>query len=194
MSSFGTIILLCSLLANPLFTSGQSPAAVLDTTGRALKAGTQYYILPTGTSNGGGATLINRGSCPLFVGLDNNVGTTGLSVIFTPFHTGETTIRESRDFRVRFTGATTCVQSTQWGLETEPSSSERTLISTRSGNNTAVHFRIEKDGSSYKMVWCPSNVCPLCKFRCGDLGIYIENGKRLLSLYDPALPVVFRRA
>ncbi|KAB1216373.1 Alpha-amylase/subtilisin inhibitor [Morella rubra] len=92
-----------------------SPAPVLDSAGRPLEHGVEYYINPAISDNGGRFTLIDRnGSCALYVGQENVSGLAGLPVIFTPFNENETVTRENRDFRVVFSAATICVQSTAW--------------------------------------------------------------------------------
>ncbi|KAF8398661.1 hypothetical protein HHK36_014516 [Tetracentron sinense] len=179
--------------------SNEANPPVLDTAGQALESGVEYYILPdtnqTGGSdnvNGGGLTLVNRnGSCPLYVGQENLVGSAGLPVIFTPFFAGETIIRRSRDFSVYFSASTICVQSTAWKLEGSDPETERRLIVTGADQS---YFRVEGDGNGYELRWCPNDVCPLCRINCGYVGVLIENGKRLLALDGPALPVVFRKA
>ncbi|KAL5726040.1 hypothetical protein ACHQM5_009111 [Ranunculus cassubicifolius] len=192
----GAVTLLWFVLANPLFIVAQPPTPVLDTTGQALRAGVGYYIVPNASNRGGTVTLVSRNtSCPLFVGQENPVGAAGLPVIFTP-DIPSATIGESRDFTVAFDASTICVQSTEWTLESNPSSQERTLIATGgSSTNRRLFLRIDRDSNGYKLVFCPSN-CPTCRFRCGDVGVYIEkSGRRLLALYyPPALTVVFRRA
>ncbi|KAF9610991.1 hypothetical protein IFM89_026271 [Coptis chinensis] len=89
------------VMANPLATTAQP--AVLDTAGQALQPGIQYYILPSTTSGGGGLTLVDRnGSCPLYVGQAAQADATGLPVLFNPFVSDETIIRESSDFAISF--------------------------------------------------------------------------------------------
>ncbi|KAF9610060.1 hypothetical protein IFM89_019900 [Coptis chinensis] len=143
--------------------------------------------------------LTGNASCPFFVGQEDRIGSTGLPVIFTPSLATETVIGESRDFRIRFNASTICVQSTEWALESNPASTQRTLITTGAGNRAGVSLQIDRNGSGYKPGFCPEcrpprppRVCP--KPRCGDVGVYVENGRRLLALYAPALPVVFRKA
>ncbi|PIA46862.1 hypothetical protein AQUCO_01500418v1 [Aquilegia coerulea] len=160
----------------------------------SLRAGRGYYIVPSG-NRGGAVTLVTRNSsCPLFVGQENPTGAAGLPVIFTP-DIPSATIGESRDFTATFDASTTCVQSTEWALESNPSSQEYTLITTRIGNANRLYLRIDRDANGYKLVFCPSN-CPTCRYRCGEVGVYTEKtGRKLLALYyAPALPVVFRRA
>ncbi|KAF9610987.1 hypothetical protein IFM89_026267 [Coptis chinensis] len=201
LNVIGVVSLLLFVIADPLSILAQGTIPpVLDTTGQPLQAGTQYYILPASTHNGGGVTLVNRNaSCPFFVGQEDRIGSTGLPVIFTPSLATETVIGESRDFRIRFNASTICVQSTEWALESNPASTQRTLITTGAGNRAGVSLQIDRNGSGYKLGFCPEcrpprppRVCP--KPRCGDVGVYVENGRRLLALYAPALPVVFRKA
>ncbi|XP_034683871.1 alpha-amylase/subtilisin inhibitor-like [Vitis riparia] len=165
---------------------------VLDTSGQALQRGVEYYILPSSNSSGGGLTLINRnGSCPLYVGQEDQASSQGYTVTFAPFFEQETIIRESRDFSVQFVASTICIQSTAWRLGERDPETQRRLIVT--GGETG-YFRIERNGEGYYLAWCPTDVCPICKFDCGSAGILVQNGKRLLALDGPVLSVVFMRA
>ncbi|XP_050252955.1 kunitz type trypsin inhibitor 104-like [Quercus robur] len=190
------LVMAISAVAQP----SSSPAPVLDSAGRPLQRGVEYYINPAITDSGGRFTLIDRnGSCPLYVGQENGSGLEGLPVIFTPFVEGETVIRENRDFRVAFSAATICVQSTAWKLgEKDPESNRRLIVTgeDQSSQRTANYFRIEKasvGGDIYQISWCPTDVCPTCRFDCGTAGNLVENGKRLLALDGNVIPVTFER-
>ncbi|KAF3946869.1 hypothetical protein CMV_026912 [Castanea mollissima] len=119
------LVMAISAVAQP----SSSPAPVLDSAGRPLQRGVEYYINPAITDSGGRFTLIDRNdSCPFYVGQENVSGLEGFPVIFTPFVEGETVIRENRDFRVVFSAATICVQSTAWKLgETDPETKRRLI-------------------------------------------------------------------
>jgi hypothetical protein len=179
----------------------QLPSPVVDSAGAPLEAGVEYYINPAITDNGGRFTLIDRnGSCPFYVGQENVSGLEGFPVIFTPFLEGETVIRENRDFKVVFSAATICVQSTAWKLgETDAESGRRLIVTGESQNQqrpASNYFRIvktEEGDNIYNISWCPTDVCPTCRFICGTAGGLIENGKRLLALDGSVLPVVFER-
>ena len=177
-----------------------SPAPVLDNTGRALERGVEYYINPAITDSGGRFTLINRtGSCPFYVGQENVSGLEGYPVTFTPFIEGETVIRENGDLRIVFSAATSCVQSTAWKLGEKDPETERRLIVTgedQSSRSTGNYFRIVKASvgtNIYEISWCPTEVCPICKFDCGTVGNLVENGKRLSALDGGVIPVQFER-
>ncbi|KAM3729906.1 hypothetical protein ACB098_12G046400 [Castanea mollissima] len=190
------LVMAISAVAQP----SSSPAPVLDSVGRPLQRGVEYYINPAITDSGGRFTLINRNdSCPFYVGQENVSGLEGLPVIFTPFVEGETVIRENRDFRVAFSAATICVQSTAWKLgETDPATNRRLIVTgeDQSSRRTANYFRIEKasvGGDIYQISWCPTEVCPICKFNCGTVGNLVENGKILLALDGNVIPITFER-
>jgi hypothetical protein len=176
-----------------------SPALVLDSAGIPLQADIEYYINPAITDNGGRFTLINRTGCPLNVGQENVSGLQGLPVIFTPFLEGETVIREDRDVMVVFSATTICVTSTAWKVgETDAASGRRLIVTGESQSGLAIdnYFRIVKakvGGNIYNISWCPTDVCPNCKFNCGTAGALVENGKRLLALDGSVLPVTFER-
>jgi hypothetical protein len=194
--SFIWLVMAISAVAQP----SSSPAPVLDNTGRALERGVEYYINPAITDSGGRFTLINRtGSCPFYVGQENVSGLEGYPVTFTPFIEGETVIRENGDLRIVFSAATICVQSTAWKLGERDPETERRLIVTgedQSSRSTGNYFRIVKASvgtNIYEISWCPTQVCPICKFDCGTVGNLVENGKRLSALDGGVIPVQFER-
>jgi hypothetical protein len=199
MRLFGSLSFIWLLAISAAAQPSSSPAPVLDSAGSPLKAGVEYYINPAITDNSGRFTLINRNGCPLNVGQENVSGLEGLPVIFTPFLVGETVIREDRDFKVAFSTATTCVMSTAWKVgETDVASGRRLIVTGESQSELATdnYFRIVKAGVGdkiYNISWCPTDVCPTCKFNCGTAGGLVENGKRLLALDGSVLPVTFER-
>ncbi|KAM4068867.1 hypothetical protein ACB094_12G044600 [Castanea mollissima] len=198
IGSLGYIMLVMAIsaVAQPSFL----PAPVLDSAGRPLQRGVEYYINPAITNSGGRFTLINRNaSCPFYVGQENVSGLEGFPVIFTPFVEGETVIREGRDFKVAFSAFTICIQSTAWKLgETDPKTNRRLIVT---GEDQGLqrarnYFRIEKasvGGHIYQISWCPTEVCPFCRFKCGTVGNLVENGKRLLALDGNVIPITFER-
>nr|POE60573.1 kunitz trypsin inhibitor 1 [Quercus suber] len=163
------LVMAISAVAQP----SSSPAPVLDSARRPLQRGVEYYINPAITDSGGRFTLINRnGSCPFYVGQENVSG---------------------------LEAATICVQSTAWKLgEKDPESNRRLIVTgeDQSSRRTANYFRIEKasdGGDIYQISWCPTDVCPTCRFDCGTAGNLVENGKRLLALDGNVIPVSIER-
>jgi hypothetical protein len=202
MSSIGSLSFIWLVLAvSAAAQPSSSPAPVLDSAGSPLEADVEYYINPAITDNGGRFTLIDRnGSCPLYVGQENVSGLEGFPVIFTPFAKGETVIRESRDLKIVFSASSTCVQSTAWKLGEKDAESGRRLIVTGESQNqrrpTDNYFKIVKaevGDNIYNIEWCPTEVCPICRFDCGTGGGLVENGKRLFALDGSVLPVTFER-
>ncbi|KAJ7981907.1 Kunitz type trypsin inhibitor [Quillaja saponaria] len=202
MRLIGSLSLIWLFLATAALAQDNDP--VLDTTGQALQRGQEYYIKPAITDSGGRFTLIRRNdSCPLFVGQENVTGPEGFPVIFTPFDEEESVIRVSRDFSVAFQAFTICVQSNNWKVgETDIETGRRLIVtgpvSEGSPNEKTVSFfRIDENqvgDNIYNLVWCPSEVCPGCRPRCGTIGNLVENGKILSALDGNVLPVVFERA
>ncbi|XP_027356259.1 alpha-amylase/subtilisin inhibitor-like [Abrus precatorius] len=181
----------------------QSNPYVLDTNGEPIESDEEYYIRPAITDNGGRFTLINRnGSCPLYVGLENTDLPQGLPVKFTPFSKNEDEdeddVRVNRDFRVAFDASSTCVQSTEWRLGENDTRSGRRLIITGQDDGRGSYgnyFRIVQTQTSgiYNIRWCPTEVCPTCRFICGTAGILRENGRIILALDGSQLPVIFQK-
>ncbi|PQQ18712.1 alpha-amylase/subtilisin inhibitor-like [Prunus yedoensis var. nudiflora] len=185
IGSLSCCLWLVMAIATVAQTSDDSNAPVLDTSGQALQVGVEYYIKPAITDNGGRFTLINRNdSCPLYVGQENVSGPEGYPVTFAPFVEGETV-------------------STAWKLGETDEVTQRRLIVTGEDQNQGIagparnYFRVNKQAAPegvYNLEWCPTELCPTCRFICGSAGALVENGKRLIALDGSVLPVVFERA
>ncbi|XP_054814023.1 kunitz type trypsin inhibitor 104-like [Prosopis cineraria] len=191
---------LLTMMATSALSQSDTTASVLDTNRRPLQRGREYYIKPAITDSGGRFTLINRNnSCPLYVGqLNTDVGK-GLPVTFTPYAGEDNVVKVNRDFKVAFAAATICIQSKQWKVGERDAKSGRRLIVTGSSNggrDYSNYFRIVETqfGGIYNIQWCPTEVCPTCRFACGTVGGLRENGKILEALDGNVLPVVFVRA
>ena len=192
------ILMSCVSLVMAMAATTQR-SAVLDTSGNPLRRGVEYYVKPAITEAGGPFTLVSRnGSCPFYVG-QRNVSVDGIPVTFAPYDEGDNVVRELKNFKVTFSAATICVQSTTWKVgETEPVSGRR-LIATGEGRYTN-YFYIRKEQdcrSCYSIQWCPTELCPICRFECGSVGNLFENGQRLAALDDGSgsgRSLVFERA
>ncbi|KAK9272345.1 hypothetical protein L1049_002716 [Liquidambar formosana] len=202
MKLIGTLCLVIWLvvattsLAQPP-SNDSSPPPILDTDGQPLQRGVEYYIIAGVTDIGGGVSLVTRNgtSCPPYVGLDDDPTSPGFPVVFTPFLADETVIRESRDFTVQFSAVSICVSSLAWRVGETDAETGRRLIVTGGQSQYGGYFRINREGGVYNVAWCPTDVCPICRFQCGSAGILIEDDNVLLALDGPvALPVSFRRA
>ncbi|XP_054813929.1 kunitz type trypsin inhibitor 104-like [Prosopis cineraria] len=187
------------MIATPALSQSDN-ASVLDTNGHPLQRGVEYYIKPAITDSGGRFTLINRnGSCPLYVGQENNDAGEGQPATFSPYAGEDNVVKVNRDFTVVFSSAVTiCIQSTQWKLGERDTTSGRRLIVTGSSDGDrdyTIYFRIVETQSEgiYNIQWCPTEVCPTCKFDCGTMGGLRENGKILEALDGNVLPVMFER-
>lgn len=199
IGNFKLISLIIGLVIAATSTGQEdSPAAVLDTSGQPLRRSVEYYIKPAITDNGGRFTLINRNnSCPFYAGQENVSGPEGFPVIFSPFEEEENVVRENKNFKVSFSAFTICVQSNTWKVGEQEEETSRRLIVTGDDGSFSNYFFIsrEQHGSNvYSIQWCPSELCPICKFSCGTVGALVENGKRLLALDGSVLPIVFERA
>ncbi|XP_020210107.1 alpha-amylase/subtilisin inhibitor [Cajanus cajan] len=171
---------------------------VLDTNNEPLESDEEYYIRPAITDNGGRFTLIDRnGTCPLHVGLENTDTPQGYPVRFTPFATDDDDVRVNRDLRVTFVEVSSiCVQTTEWRVGENDTTTGRRLVVTGRDNRTGSYsnyFRITQNGTLYNIEWCPTEVCPTCRFICGTGGILRENGRILFALDGTPLPVVFQK-
>ncbi|XP_027359333.1 miraculin-like [Abrus precatorius] len=192
------LFLLVALSTKPLLgAAGAAPEQVVDTTGKILRAGSSYYVVPA-SSDVGGLDLASTGEdCPLdVVAVD---GYQGSPLTFTPVNTKKGVIRVSTDLNIYFPIETTCPESTVWKLKDYDYSTGQRFITTggsfgNPGWQTINNwFKIEKFEDAYKLVYCPS-VCSDCSYQCSDIGIYQDQyGKRLALSYAP-YKVQFQRA
>ncbi|KAA8522731.1 hypothetical protein F0562_009107 [Nyssa sinensis] len=169
---------------------------VLDVAGKTVQTGVDYYILPVVRGRGGGLTLAsnrNGSNCPLDVVQEQQEVNNGLPVTFSPV-SNEGVVRETTDLNIKFSAATICAQSTVWQLGDFDNSVGRSFVTTggvegNPGRETLSNwFNIQKYDDDYKLVFCPT-VCNICRPRCGDLGIFIENGIRPDDEPNPVLDV-----
>lgn len=198
------LCLIWLVMAISATAQNDSNAPVLDTKGKALQRGVKYYIKPAITDVGGPFTLINRnGMCPFYVGQQNVSGLNEKCVTFEPYVKREKVIKEGKNLKIKFSGVTTCAQSTTWMVSEKDPESKRRLIATGDEKNhpkrgqPGNYFNIikEKVGNNiYSLQWCPTEICPVCRFICGSVGSLVDNGKRFAALDGSALPVVFVRA
>ncbi|KAI4333456.1 hypothetical protein L6164_018266 [Bauhinia variegata] len=196
MRLIGTLSLVWLFMATAALAQSDN-ASVVDRNGNPLERGQEYYIRPAITDSGGRFTLINRTeSCPLYAGQENTDSPEGLPVTFEPFAEEDDTVKVNRDFKLTFSAATTCIMSTTWMLGQNDTQSGRRLIVTGDDGGYGNYFRIVQAQFSgiYNIQWCPTQVCPTCRFLCGTVGNLRENGKLLLALDGSVLPVVFERA
>lgn len=202
------ILLTCLLFtfsANFLHGTAQIlPEAVLDTAGQQLRRGVNYYILPANRSNGGGLTLTlgRNGSCPYEIVQALNRGANGLPLRFSPIR-NDTIIRVNTDNNIRFinfSSPVVCPQSNVWKLDVNGELPPPYFVTTggvegNPGRDTLNNwFQIQKYEDAYQIVSCPNIPCQPCSILCGNIGIFVENGRRRLAINQPSFKVVFRRA
>ncbi|KAL3512418.1 hypothetical protein ACH5RR_025135 [Cinchona calisaya] len=187
-----------------LGTSQILPEAVLDTSGQQLRRGVNYYILPANRRNGGGLTLANgrNGSCPYEIVQALNQGANGLPLRFSPIN-NDSIIRENTDnniWFVNFSSPIVCPQSNVWQLVADGESPPPYFVTIggvegNPGRDTLPNwFQIQKYEDAYQIVYCPNIPCQPCRVLCGNIGIFVDNGRRRLAINQPPFKVVFRRA
>ncbi|KAK7314786.1 hypothetical protein VNO77_33320 [Canavalia gladiata] len=193
-----SLVLLIALSTKALIgAAGPAPEQVVDTSGKILRTGYNYYIVPASSDVGGLALSSTGQDCPLdVVAVD---GYQGLPVAFIPFNYKKGVIRVSTDLNIFFSAETSCPQSTVWKLKDYDYSLGQWFVTTdgvlgNPGPQTISNwFKIEKYEDAYKLVYCPS-VCSGCSYECSDIGIYEDQyGKRLALTYPP-FKVQFQRA
>lgn len=202
MKSIQLINLLLLLLhLSPSTTSSQSTTTtnsiIYDTNGDQLRSHTEYQILPkSGGATTGGLALSRRDyryPCPPNVVQETE--SNGLSLKLFPIDKNQTSITTSTDLNLVFMAATTCVQRTGWRMGGVDPFTRRRYVRSDGGvgrpskETVANWFKIEKygggGGGGYKIVYCPGeSVCRGCGVVCGDVGLFVESGKRWLGLIN----------
>lgn len=198
MKVTGTLVICLWLVMAIAARADMDP--ILDTSGQPLSRGVEYLIKPAIANDGGNFTLVDRnGSCPYYVGQEDANSTGGIPVTFSPYMEDETVVMETRNFKIDFSGNLTCNQSTTWKIGDNDTMAESRLIVTGDNSTLQNYFYVHTGpevllNGSYGLRWCPSQLCPYCRFDCGYINVLIENGTRLLYLNDTsAFPIVFER-
>lgn len=178
-----------------------SPEAVADVSGRKVRAGTEYYILPANIL-GRGLTLAGRNkTCPFTLVLTSlqEEYSPGLPVTFHPINPKKGVVRLSTDLNLVFSAATVCAEPTVWRLGVPDAHTGIRYVGVggsvgNPGGATVTNwFTIEKFGKkSYKLSFCPT-VCLFCKMACGDVGIVWEGGRGWLAITNKPIPIIFRK-
>ncbi|MED6147314.1 hypothetical protein PIB30_043081 [Stylosanthes scabra] len=197
------LFLLLTLTTKPLLgVAGSTPEQVVDTSGKLIRAGLNYYIVPT-SPNVGGLSLISTGkfTCPLDVvltTLDPN-GCRGQPVVFQPVNVKKGVVCVNTDLNIYFAYESIC-ESTVWMLKGYDNSTGQWFVTTNNGvlgnpssNPVANWFKIEKYEDGYKLVYCP-NVCKNCYHKCSDIGIYEDQYGKRLALSNVPFKVRFQLA
>ncbi|KAL1319035.1 hypothetical protein HN51_071324 [Arachis hypogaea] len=197
------LFLFFALTTKPfLGAASTAPEQVVDTSGKVVRAGLNYYIVPT-SPNVGGLSLTSTGesTCPLDVVLttsDPN-GYRGQPVVFQPVNVKKGVVRVNTDLNIYFAYESIC-ESTVWMLKDYDYSTGHWFVTTNNGvlgnpssNTVANWFKIEKYEDGYKLVYCPS-VCKKCYHKCSDIGIYEDQYGKRLALSDVPFKVRFQLA
>ncbi|KAJ0984459.1 hypothetical protein J5N97_002815 [Dioscorea zingiberensis] len=196
------LIIPFTIILSTLIVTTSAATAVLDTEGKTVRTGIQYYIRPAARDVAGGLILTSRnGSCPLVVGQAQSGADLGYPLTFSPVNPKAKTVNLATDINIQFEVGTLCLQPTVWKL-TGPQEGTGRYYVTSGGvkGNPGIEtldnwFKIEEFmGTYYKLSFCPT-VCDTCKPLCGDLGIVIENGQRwLVFSTDRPFPFEFVKA
>ncbi|KAI4297121.1 hypothetical protein L6164_037025 [Bauhinia variegata] len=194
---------LIALSTQPLLGKADaSPEQVVDTFGKKLRVGSNYYIVPVSTypkrGTLGGLALASIGlMCPLDVVAVR--GYPGLPLTFTPIDPKKGVVRVSSDLNIQFSAKTKCPQSTVWQLDHFDAKTGQWFVTTggvlgNPGWQTLRNWlKIEKYDADYKLRYCPT-VCPY-RHLCKDVGLYVdEYGNNRLALSDVPIKVRFQKA
>uniref|UniRef100_A0A0A0LT81 Uncharacterized protein n=1 Tax=Cucumis sativus TaxID=3659 RepID=A0A0A0LT81_CUCSA len=178
-----------------------SPDAVLDTDGKKLRAGDQYYILSVYSRNSGGLSIggiYGYEKCPINILPESYDYLHGLPATFSPINPKKGVVRVSTDLNIQFEANTRCGISTVWKVGKFDEYLKQYFVTMggmkgNPGRETIENwFKVEKYGKNYKLVYCPT-VCKYCKVVCKDVGLFYKNGRRVIALNDAPFPVMFKK-
>ncbi|KAL2328340.1 hypothetical protein Fmac_001523 [Flemingia macrophylla] len=180
--------------------AGPAPEQVVDTSGKKVRAGGNYYIVPANPDDVGGISQLasTDEDCPLDIVIAVD-GYQGQPLTLVPVNDKKGVIRVSTDLNLYFSIETSCPQSTVWKLKDYDYSTGQWFVTTGGvlGNpgwqTIANWFKIEKYEDAYKLVYCPS-VCSSCNYPCSDVGIYQDQYGKRLALASQPFKVKFQRA
>ncbi|KAJ6364411.1 hypothetical protein OIU76_029375 [Salix suchowensis] len=188
-----SFLLFAFVFSKPSTAADNEP--VLDFQGEELKAGTEYIISSVFWGALGGNVSATNKTCPDDVFQYSSDQLPGLPVTFSPANSEEDVIRVSTQLNIKFSIKETCDQSPVWKIQKSTNPEVQWFVTTGGEEgNPCNWFKIEKANLGYKLVYCPEDICS-CEVLCRDIGIYVENGKRILSLSDALSPfwVVFKK-
>ncbi|GJY52723.1 Kunitz trypsin inhibitor 2-like protein [Tanacetum coccineum] len=196
-----TLTLLSLPFILSVFSANAAPSSVLDVTGKNLRAGVNYHVIPAaGNSSGGGIAPGPTGphkTCPLGI-TQLQAKKHGLPLTFAPVNPKKRVIRLSTDANIKFSGPTSCNESNVWRLKYDEAIQQYFVtvggVQGNPGRETLDNwFKVEKTEDGYKFVFCPT-VCNFCKVLCRDVGIFVDDrGNRRLALSDVPYSVHFYR-
>lgn len=196
---FACVLLFALISQQPLLQSAEAlPEQVVDTSGKKLRPGSNYYIIPASSRIGGlGLTSTSKEYCPLDVVAVR--GFRGLPLVFKPLDTKKGVVRVNSDLNIYFATETSCPQSTVLSVDHYDPPSQLWFVTTGgvlgnpSSDTLSYWFKIEKYEEAYKLVFCPS-VCPNCSYQCRDIGIHEDQYGKRLALNDVPYKIRFEKA
>ncbi|KFK42293.1 hypothetical protein AALP_AA2G237000 [Arabis alpina] len=192
-SPFYLFLLFAVFISHRGATTEAAVESVTDINGQRLRSGINYYILPVVRGRGGGLTIskTHNKTCLNSVIQDRYGVSNGLALKFSPSDNSKI-IRVSTDLNFIFS------KTSIWKLDRDDTANQWFVstcgVAGNPGRTTVDNwFKIDKFENDYKIVFCPS-VCNFCKVMCGDIGVFVQGGKRSLVLSDVPLKVMFKRA
>lgn len=189
------IILVIALSTKPQHgAANAAPEQVVDTSGKKLRVGVNYYIVPSPRNEYVGglalASIGNNKECPL----DVVPGFQAQPLTFTPLNPKKGVIRVSSDLNIAFSTYTTCPETTVWKINEYWFVTTGGVVGNPGWETVNNWFKIEKYEDSYKLVHCPS-VCNDCGTpQCKDIGLYEGKYGTRLALSDVPYKVQFQLA
>ncbi|GJV84099.1 miraculin-like protein [Tanacetum coccineum] len=193
-----TLFLLAFILFALSANSAPSPSPVLDTYGKNLQTGVEYFVMPAARDGESGRLLlaiVGNFTCPARVS-QFRTNEYGHPLTFIPVNPKKGVIRLSTDVNIKFSGSTICHESNVWKLKYDKYMKQYAVmmggVLGNPGSKTLENwFKIEKTKDGYKFVFCPS-VCSTCKVMCKDIGIVLDvNGMQRLAVSKDPLSVIF---
>ncbi|KAJ1386728.1 Proteinase inhibitor I3, Kunitz legume [Sesbania bispinosa] len=194
--TFLSLVLIVAL-STKLALAGPAQEEVVDTSGKKVVAGANYYIVSASPKVGGLSLAMTDKQCPLDVVAVN--GYKGLPLVFTPVNLKKGVVRLNTDLNIYFSSQkTTCPQSKVWKVYDDYDLSHIQYFITTGGvignpgqETIGNWFKIEKYEDAYKLVYCPS-VCGYCSYQCSDIGIFEDQYGKHLALNKDVSDVPYK--
>ncbi|XP_015966190.1 miraculin-like [Arachis duranensis] len=197
------LVLVIAFSTNSLLgAASPAPEQVVDTTGKKVRSGVNYYIVPASNPYAGVAVTVSKinQTCPLNV-VAGDYSNGPLPLHFLPVNEKKDVIRVNTDLNIHFTEmGDECPESPVWMLKDyDPSSDAETFVTLggelgNPGKETLMDwFKIEKHEDAYKLFYCPNVYYE--SYGCSDIGISEDAfGNKRLALTNVPYKVRFQPA
>ncbi|MED6139941.1 hypothetical protein PIB30_088542 [Stylosanthes scabra] len=198
------LVLVIVLSTNSLLgAASPAPEQVVDITGKKVRSGVNYYIVPASNPYAGIAVTVAKinQTCPLNV-VAGDYSNGPLPLHFLPVNQKKDVIRVNTDLNIHFTElGDECPDSPVWMInkDYDPSWDAQNFVTLggelgNPGKETVLDwFKIEKQEDAYKLFYCPNVYYE--SYGCSGIGISEDEfGNKRLALTNVPYKVLFKLA